>query len=716
MKEQKATSLTTPTKRVRRFVQKREVGGLKITLPKAPAPEEILNYHLPRKEQKFDVIQDEVVEKVKRYRYLEPEEAKAFRDQEWHRRRNGVHFFNNGNIEYVTGLHYFYLCYWKFSVKKRTWKRKKLGLPDWVDADRDHFYFWQICDEDDDCYGMIEITNRRAGKTFRALCTEYELISRTPESIGGIQSKTTKDSKKCFNKLVKSWQKIPEFFQPIDSGETHPVSGLRFQEPGTRNTKGERREYLEVLGSEINYGSSKEEDYDGDGLLFYFGDEIGKTVDANVYERWLVVKECLSDGSDITGKALLTTTVEEMERKGGKNCKLIWDGSDPEKRDAIGQTESGLYKYFKPAYYGLRGGDKEIKKDFIDEWGYSKIKECRAFLEKKRSGKSGASLSSEKRKYPFEESECFIIDNQQSPLDTDRLYAQIEHNSGLPASRVRRGNFIWKKRDEKVEFVDSKEGKWQVVWMPEEKDRNQHTTLRGKKAPAMRHISCSGVDPYDHKSTTSKKKSNAASVVRLKFDPMKPFDSKLFACLYVARPPTPELFYEDMVIQSFFYGHEILVETNKPGIVNYFRTRGYFNYLMRRPEPTHTAFSKANQKEPGIPMTGDAARGALIGSLESEVYTNVGWIKIEEEQLFAKCYISDLCLDLIEFEVDNWTDYDITVATGLSLLAERKFIPVREADESRQIQNFVRGYKYKGNQAKAVDPTKSKSGDWIDDW
>ena len=707
------TSKTIPTRTNKRFVQKREVGGLKITLPKKPDHEHILNYQLPQKEQKFGVIQDEILDTVKRLNSLEDDELNAFRIREWERRRKGVHFYNNGKIEYVTGLHYFYLCYWKFPVKKQGWKRKMLGLPDWIDADRDHFYFWDVCVKDDDCYGMIEITNRRSGKTFRALCTAYELITRTADSAAGIQSKTTGDAKKCFTKMIKSWQRIPDFFKPIDSGETHPTTALKFQEPGTRNTKMIKKEYTEVLGSEINYGSSKEEEYDGDGLLFYFGDEIGKCVDSDVYERWLIVKECLSDGSDITGKALLTTTVEEMERKGGKNCKKIWDGSDPNKKNEINQTESGLYKYFKPAYYGLRGGDKDIKKDFIDEWGYSQIKAARAYLEKKRMGKHGAALSSEKRKYPFEESECFIIDNAMSPLDTDRLYAQVEHNSGLPASKVVRGNFVWKIKDEEAMFVESKEGHWLVVWMPPERDRNQFTLIKGRKVPAMRHISNSGTDPYDHKTVAGGKKSNAASVVRLKFDPMDPFNSKLFASLYLARRPTPELQWEDMIIQSFFYGHEMLAETNKPGVSNYFRTRGYYHYLMRRPEPTHTAWSKANQKEPGIPMTGDAAREALINALVTEVYTNVGWN--EKEEMYYKCYISEICLDLIEFEVDNWTPYDITVAAGLALLGERKYIPHKEVNDNKMVHNFVREYRYRGSRAKLVDPEKNKPGSiWLD--
>jgi len=671
------------------FQRKRVINDVEFETPKPPHSKEIDGYGLKPKDQRFVPVTI-----PSDLHMWEKAEREAFISSEWDKRRNGYWFYNNGYLEYVTGIHYFYLAYWTFPVVKDG--VKKLGLPNFVDSDRDHFYHWQACQDDKNCFGQFEITNRRDGKTYRGLCTNYELISRSPESKSGMQSKNNRDGKDIFDKLVKSWQKLPYYFKPIDTGETHPASSLKFQEPSKRGTKNQKKEYTKVLRSEIDYGTAKDEEYDGEGLLFYMGDEVGKTApsEADVYRRWFIVKECLADGATVTGKGLLTTTVEEITRKGLENCQKLWEESDPNSKSELGQTVSGLYRYFKPAYYGFRGADKSGD-SFIDEYGYTDIERTKEYLETRRRGLNGTSLASEKHKYPFVPAEAFIVENDESPFDTDRVYSQIEYNTGLSESMVRRGNFVWVEKDVEVVFKDSSEGRWKVVWFPEEHERNNCQIIYGNYTPCNATRIVSGVDPYDHRVTTDGKKSDAASYVRLKYDPINPYNSKMFVAQYVARPPKPEMFYEDMVMQSFFYGCEILCETNKIGIVNYFRMRGYEKYLMKRPEPTHTPHSKKNQREYGIPMTGEDARNALVGAVETEIYDNVGYL--EEEDKYATCYFDELLLDWAKFDVNNWTPYDCTVASGLALLAERKYI--KEKKETFAPMEFFKAYKNKGTES-----------------
>jgi len=678
------------------FKRNRIISDIPVNLPAPPPKEEILNFNTPKQEQKFSVIQNEIKKSLSEINTWSKEERTEFEKREWNRRKEGIWFYNNGYCEYITGLHYFYLCYWKFPVVKDG--LKKLGLPNWYDSDRDRFYHWLGCDTDTKCFGEFEITNRRDGKSERALCTTYEKISKTPEAKGGMQSKNNRDGKDIFDRLIKGWQNLPYFFKPIDSGESHPKSALRFFEPSKKDTKRQHKEYTQVLRSEIDFGTAKDEEYDGEGLFFYFADELGKTdpAESNVHSRWYIVKECLADGTTITGKSVNTTTVEEITTEGLLLCKKLWYESDPLKRNAIGQTVSGLYKYFKPAFYGLRGDD-EKGESFIDEYGYSKIEEAKAYLEKKRLGKTGTALASEKHKYPFTEAECFILANQESPLDTNRIYTQIEYNSTLPPSTVVRGNYTWVEKDKEAKFNHDQNGRWRVAWMPDGQNikTNNNNILHGRLNPGNKDKICSSTDPFDHRVVMGSKKSNGASLVRLKFNPLDPLNSKLFASLYLARPPKPEMFYEDMIIQCFFYGTEILAETNKIGIVNYFRVRGYQNYLMKRPEPTHTAHSKKYQEEAGIPMTGDDARNALIDALVTEVYDNVGFL--EQENRYAKCYFDELLLELAEFEVDNWTPYDASVAAGLCLLAERKYILTKK-EPDKNVQ-FVRRYRNVGERS-----------------
>lgn len=372
--------------------------------PDVPPDHEIDGYELPKKDQKFRRWK---YPNDKEFDQLTPKQQDDILDYVLSKRANGHWFYNNGVKTYITNVHWFYLNFWKLDI----------GPPEYRASDRDYFYFWDICVKDAKCYGMADMENRRGGKTERANVIQYEHISKTPNTRGGTQSKTDTDAKKVFSKLVRAWKRLPYWLKPLDEGESQPKSALRFFEPSKRDTKSKKKSYGVALDSYIDFETALEEAYDGEKLHRYTSDESGKTTKANVADRLDIVKECFVVGEDIIGKMLFTTTVEEMEKKGGKNFKLIWDNSDMDVRDENGQTKSGLYPFFKPAWYCFEG--------FIDEYGNS-VHETPAkpimgnkgklitigskeFLERKRRGKDGKSLASEKRKYPFCEEDAFGV-------------------------------------------------------------------------------------------------------------------------------------------------------------------------------------------------------------------------------------------------------------------------------------------------------------------
>lgn len=355
--------------------------------PPVPKKTEIEGYGLPNNKQLFNRWK---FPNDKEFDELTSDKQIEIINYVLDKRENGHFFYNDGEITYITGIHWFYLTFWRLDV----------GLPDYRKSDRDYFYYWDVCVSDEKCYGMADMENRRGGKTERANCIVYEYISRTSEVHGGIQSKTDTDAKKVFLKLVRAWKRIPNWLKPLDEGDTQPKASLRFFEPSKRSIKG-KKSYEVALDSWIDFESAKEEAYDGDKLHRYIMDEAGKTVNANVYERWNIVKECFVQGRYIIGKALITTTVEELDKKGGKWFHEIWKQSDPSERDDNGQTKSGLYRFFKPAFYCYEG--------FIDKHGNPLIEEAKAYLETRRNSKEGTSLASEKRKYPFTPDDAFGV-------------------------------------------------------------------------------------------------------------------------------------------------------------------------------------------------------------------------------------------------------------------------------------------------------------------
>ncbi len=673
-----------------KFTRERTVGELDIILPKPPTRKKIDNWDLKKEDQMFTIPDQDIVEEINRALRSDTditEEHKEFFKEEYRRRKEGHWFYNNGNIEYVTGLHYFYLTTWMIPIQKevkqkdgRTISRKFTWFPDFTDSDRDYFYFWQECYVDPLCAGMIHVTNRRDGKTHRANCTNYEIVSRTWDVKSAIQSKTSEDGKNVFKKLIRCWQRMPEYYKPVDTGDSFPQKILRFDEPSKRTSKTQVKDYSKVLRSEIFFTNAKEEALDGEDLVFSFQDEIGKTdpKDADVAARIAIVIETISDGTSITGKLLATTTVEEMEKKGGKECKRVWDNSDVREKNEIGQTNSRLYRYFKPADHGLRGKDSDGI-PFINQYGITDRKRARSYLMKRRANLSPRDLVSECRKYPLNEQEAFYMDSKSDVFPSQNIYTQLNYNDGLMPGTIRRGNLIWVGPDHReVKFMLDPDGRWIIAWeLPEDQRGNYVMTKKGM-TPVHHKISGAGTDPFDHRTTVDNKKSDAASYVYKGFDLMNRHLSNRFVCEYIARPDVPEMFYDDMVKQCVYYSNKMLIENNKPGLINYMRTKGFYGYVAQ----THqNDFTKSNTRTnvDGIALSGEIAREALVNGLLDYVYHYVGYIAEDTQeklgftninpQMHGFCYFEHLLTDWLNFDINKWTDYDATVASGLALLA-----------------------------------------------
>ena len=646
------------------FNQEKKIGEYTIHLPDPPDLGKIANNSLPKEKQKF--IKTKLPQDIFSW------DAKArfdFEAKEWEKKTKGYWFWNNGNLEYITGSNYLFINWWTAEG----------GIPIFTDAQRDLFLLWKFKVADNPkARGLIFLTGRRFGKTHIANCLCYDTITQLPErQHGGIQSKSNTDAKKVFDKMVLSWKYLPYFFKPVDSGDSNPASQLQFREPSKRDTKNQKKEYGLVLNSFIDYENSKEVAYDGARLEFVTQDEIGKDTENDVYQRIQVVRECVMDDG-IIGKIFATSTVEEMEKGGGENCKKIWDESAPDVLMPNGETQLGLLRYFNPAYYGDR------KKDdngvcFVDEYGYTDTERSKASLIAKRKAiKSNSLLLSERRKYPIEIEDCFISANKNSPFDTIKIEQQINHNETIPTDLVVTGDFYWENGvpDTRVFFNPKPEGKFKILWMPEVGKRNNFVIRRGNKYPASTEDGCLGLDPYDNKETVDNKKSDAACYGFRKFNPLLPYDTGIFILEYVHRPHLPEIMWEDMIMASVFYGWEILIESNKIGTINHFRRRGYEGYLMKRPEETQTEHSK-KMEEAGIPMSGDEARMSLIYATESYIINSVGLIEKEgEEPRMGKCYFKKLLDNWNRFDFEQkWTKYDSMVGAGLALLGARKHIP-----------------------------------------
>ena len=125
-------------------------------------------------------------------------------DEEFNRREEGFWFYNKDKATYITGTHYMYL----------QWSKIDVGKPDFREANRLFFIFWEACKADDRCYGMCYLKNRRSGFSFMASGETVNQATISTDSRFGILSKSGPDAKKMFtDKVVPISVNYPFFFK-----------------------------------------------------------------------------------------------------------------------------------------------------------------------------------------------------------------------------------------------------------------------------------------------------------------------------------------------------------------------------------------------------------------------------------------------------------------------------------------------------------------------
>ena len=151
-----------------------------------------------------------------------------FIDEEFKRRDEGFWFMNNSKPTYITGTHYMYL----------QWSKIDVGAPDFREANRLFYIFWEACKADKRCYGMCYLKNRRSGFSFMSSAETVNLATISSDSRYGILSKSGADAKKMFtDKVVPISINYPFFFKPIQDGMDRPKSELAYRVPASKFTR-----------------------------------------------------------------------------------------------------------------------------------------------------------------------------------------------------------------------------------------------------------------------------------------------------------------------------------------------------------------------------------------------------------------------------------------------------------------------------------------------
>ena len=619
---------------------------------------------------------------------------------EFDKRELGYWFMNNGKPTYVTGAHYMYL----------QWTSIDIGYPDYREANRILYIYWEACKADKRSFGMDYLKIRRSGFSFMSSSECVNTGTLAKDSRVGILSKTGADAKKMFtDKVVPINSRLPFFFKPIMDGMDKPKTELAFRIPAAKITKKNMydiaNDELMGLDTTIDWKNTDDNSYDGEKLILLVHDESGKWLKPNnILNNWRVTKTCLRLGSKIIGKCMMGSTSNALA-KGGEEFKRLYNDSDVTKRNANGQTKSGMYSLFIPMEWNMEG--------FIDIYGMpvfrKPVKPIRGVdgemidngaidyweAEVDSLKNDPDALNEFYRQFPRTESHAFRDESKQSLFNLTKLYQQIDYNDSLITEHhLTRGSFHWKDGiiDSKVVWAPDKRGRFLVSWLPKKGLQNKVVDKRGIKYPGNDHLGSFGCDSYDISGTVGGGGSNGALHGMTKFN-MDDAPSNEFFLEYVARPQTAEIFFEEVLMACIFYGMPILVENNKPRLLYHFKNRGYRGFSINRPDKHYNRLSKTERELGGIPNSSEDIKQAHASAIESYIEKYVG-LDIEgtyrdsEEMGFMP--FARTLEDWAKFDISNRTKYDATISSGLAIMANQKQVYLPEKKESKISINFAR--------------------------
>ncbi len=346
--------------------------------------------------------------------------------REIRRIKHGVYFWNNGELVYVTGVHYAAMVHWKLAESDTDYFK-------YTRTQRDIFYFMDLCVKDPKCVGGMIFSLKRLGKSEIMQIEMFVDALLSDKGRYTFQGLNFDEAKKNFNKTFYANQHLHESLPvtPFDStkksikGRTNDNLIVFSREESTQGIKWTAVD-TKTTTDNIDFGvkPTKLSGIQGQKLKRASLDEFAslEKKDEMTLASWhskALAQATEDSGSRVVGKLWLIATAENIESDSLEEAKEIWGNSAPNSIDANGFTPSGLKRMFIPFYLGGRG------KEFMDEYGNPNIEYAIQFWENKMSGLSDSGKAMYAHQNPRTIADVFNLDNDDG-LEADVIKI-LEH-------------------------------------------------------------------------------------------------------------------------------------------------------------------------------------------------------------------------------------------------------------------------------------------------
>lgn len=395
-----------------------------------------------------------------------------------------------------------------------------------------------------------------------------------------------------------------------------------------------------------------------------------------------VVTKCLKRGARVVGKLMAPTTCNPPA-DGGSEYQEVWSNSDQNKMSSLGQTGTGLYRIFIPAYIGFEGfilpsGRSVISNPTPEEQEALKKLGCpnptvgaKDFLEDTRKQKENnpEDLQEEIRMNPFSPKEVFDTANNRCLFDIDNLNKREQELSeqlldmGKNPNKDELGRRGWfnKSPNGRVEFVDDPKGIWYAhILLSHEESNKFEIRGNGEKVPLNEELGAGGFDPIFSSDATVDLGSLSCCIIRNRFSSMSPHNTGIPMAMALGRMDDVDKHNEQIFNGLQYYGVKMLAE------------RAPINYITYAKREKLTGYLYGTQRSDGTWIYGIVSQQTLAVKDEHA-----------EVQVLSSLHDHDKIpfIGLIRnrkgFDVNDRGDWDICMADGYALMALR--MPFKKA-------------------------------------
>jgi hypothetical protein len=657
--------------------------GTKCKLPDVPPHEKILNWDKPKDEQMWAREElpsfFEKVEYTKSGDLILTEEQEDYAITELEKCKKGIWVYINGSSFYIPKKYYFYLQWWTLEDGSR---------PEYRDCDRRYFTFLEHWENVPWALGVIRSKKRREGASSQATSNlVYEAIFYKNSNCG-LVSKSNEDGRATFTEMVAyGYRQLPAFLKPKQINREDSVTELVFAQKASNVKEGFADAQKEDEGnrSKINYRAPVLNAYDRGRMSRLLLDEFGKLEkEIQASQLFAIISKTLVKGVKRVGFVEMPSTVNKMS-KGGSEFKLLWENADVDKRTP---TINRLVRYFSPSFDGYEGfidqygfsvinsPTPEQKKYLVDKWvvtdengvTISEISEedielgAKAYILKRREGRTGDDLEEEIRMNPCNEVEAFMSANADCIFNVVKLNEQIERLKESPVPK-RKIIFYRDEINQSIRWRDARDTEtfaWEFVSdLNLKSEVNKHYYDNGTKRPGRIDIGVIGVDGYSNSQGGKRYGSKASAWVYSKYDLRDPLNTGLFTGHLYGRPNEKEELHNQIILAAEYLGYQVYYEFVADDYYTYFKNRGKLGYLAKFPlnaiDPSKR--KKDVERHYGFPVT-DFAMTKQNDSMISYV-----------EHYCEKIYWLELLEDLKNFEPSKRTPSDRTVSAMIALVA-----------------------------------------------